>query len=599
MIDPELLAIARGDSPADLLLCGGRVINVFTGEIEPGNIAVRLPEGSDKHVAPPAGGEGGRIAGVGDYTRARRRVDLGGAYVAPGFIDAHMHVESTMLPPSEFVKLASPHGTTGVVLDPHEIANVLGIDGIRAIMDDAVGIPLDTMFALSSCVPASHLETSGARIEAPDLEPLFDDPRVVALAEMMNFPGIVAARPDLLAKVALGLRRHVVDGHAPGLRGHGLAAYVAAGISSDHECTTAEEALEKLRRGMHIFIREGSAARNLAALLPLVTAANRTRFSFCTDDRHPADLKHEGHIDHVVRKAVGAGLDPVTAISMASLHTADHYRRPDLGAIAPGRFADLIVFDDLADLRPRQVYFRGRLVAEDGGYLATPAVGTAAPRHLAATPGTVRLGPSLSEASFRVPARRAGSSGGTMIRVIGMDPHQIVTAHLRMPAKTIDGAHVADPARDILKLAVIERHTGRGGIGLGFVHGFGFRDGALASTVGHDSHNLTIVGTNDRDMLAAARALEAADGGMCVVQSERVLALLPLPIAGLMSDQPADAVIDLQARLIRAAAAIGCPHADPFMPLSFLPLPVIPSLKLTDRGLVDVGRFEIVPIEID
>lgn len=577
MIDPRLLAIARGDEPADLLLTGGRVINVFSGDIVPANIAIHL------------GAEGGRIAGIGDYTQTRRTIDLGGAFVAPGFIDAHMHVESTMLPPSQFVTLAAPHGTTGAVFDPHEIANVLGVAGIRYIMDDAAGLPLNAMFALSSCVPASHLENSGARLEAADLEPLFQDPRVVALAEMMNFPGVVNARPEILAKVALGLRRHVVDGHAPGLTGNALQAYVAAGISSDHECTTREEAEEKLRLGMQIYIREGSAARNLEALLAAVNAANAHRFCFCTDDRHPADLKHDGHIDHVVRRAVALGLPPVAAIAMASINTARHYRVRDRGAIAPGYLADLIIFDDLRDIRPRQVYFQGELIAQDGQYLTKWLT---SPRPTPPVSG-VRLPRGLDESAFGI-----RSGGGTTLRVIGMHADQLVTDALTMPSLTRDGLHIADPSRDLLKLAVIERHRATGNIGLGFVTGFGFKSGALASTVGHDSHNLAVVGTSDTDMLVAARALESAGGGQCVVQNGRVLALLPLPIAGLMSDQPADTVIAQQAKLLEASRAIGCPHPDPFMPLSFLPLPVIPHLKLTDLGLVDVDRFCIVPVEV-
>ncbi len=607
MISPDLLAISRGDAPADLLFTNARLVNVFTREIESSNLAV--------HAAT------GRIAGIGDYSRAAHTIDLKNSFLAPGFIDAHMHVESTMLPPSEFVKLALPHGTTAAVFDPHEIANVLGLDGIRYIMDDARDLPFNSLFALPSCVPASHLETSGAKLEAADLEPLFDDPRVVALAEMMNFPGVITARPSVLAKVDLGLRKGLVDGHAPGLRGKNLNAYLAAGISSDHECTTPDEALEKLRRGMHIYIREGSAARNLEALLPIVTPANAHRFSFCTDDRHPADLKHEGHIDHVVRRAISLGLDPATAVAMASLHTAQHYRQRDLGAIAPGRFADLIVFDDLNKPTPRQVYFRGNLVAENETCLRDPfgastrSSGAGVPP--AATPSTssgpnqalrwcgsptrcpdsvripLRLPPNLSELSFRIPA-----TGAKSLRVIGMFPDQLVTDSLVLPANPVNGEHRADPARDLLKLAVIERHRATGNIGLGFAKGFKFKHGALASTVGHDSHNLAIVGASDSDMLTAARALAAAGGGQCAVLHGKVLALLPLPIAGLMSDQSADTVIEQQRQLLDATKAMGCPHADPFMPLSFLPLPVIPRLKLTDLGLVDVERFEIVPLEL-
>lgn len=574
MIRPELLAVARGDAPADLLLINARVVNVFSGAIENGNIAI----------------SGDQIAGVGvTYTSAHRTIDLKNAIVAPGFLDAHMHVESTLLPPSQFVRLASPHGTTGVVLDPHEIANVLGLDGIRYMMADAQGLPLNFMFALPSCVPCSHLENSGARLDASDLEPLFSDPRVVALAEMMNFPGVINADPAVLDKINLGLARRIIDGHAPGLRGKHLQAYIAAGISSDHECTSAAEASEKLGLGMHIHIREGSAARNLEALLPAVNAANKHRFSFCTDDRHPADLVEEGHIDHIVRRAITLGVKPVTAICMATINTAVHYRQRDLGAIAPGYKADLIVFDDLRDIRPRMVFHHANLVSHDGVYIdgASPANNRPTPPR---TP--LRFG-ALDESRLAIPT----TPDCKLIRVIGMNPHQLVTTSFSVPPLVADGRCVSNIPRDILKLAVIERHRATGNIGLGFVQGFGLKAGAIASTVGHDSHNLSVVGTNDRDMIAAARALESSGGGQCAVRDGVVLALLPLPIAGLMSDQPAEIVIAQQKALLEAAKELGCPHHDPFMPLSFLSLPVIPALKLTDLGLVDVVKFQIVPLE--
>jgi len=575
-VTPEFLAAARGDAPADLVLAGARVVNVFSGEILTANVAIFA----------------GRIASVGPNRQGRERLELNGAYLAPGFIDAHMHVESTMMPPSGFAQLAVPHGTTGVVLDPHEIANVLGIPGIRAIMDDARDLPIDAMFALSSCVPSCHLETSGAKLEASDLEPLFDDHRVVALAEMMNFPGVVNADPAVLAKVNLGLARRIVDGHAPGLTEHGLQAYAAARISSDHECTSPKEALEKLRLGLQIYIREGSAARNLDALLPLVSPATLSRFCFCTDDRHPADLQDEGHIDHIVRRAVAMGLDPVSAITIASFNTARHYNRRDLGAVAPGYRANLIIFDDLNDIRPRRIYFNGALAAADGEYFGPPSPSPVTLR--ARFPAShVRLPKGFSGESLAAPAR----SSSKQIRVIGMDPHQLVTESIVVEGRVENGRYVSDTERDILKLAVVERHTGSGAVGVGFVRGFGLKRGAIASTVGHDAHNLALLGTNDADMVAAARALADSGGGQCAVEGGKVLALLPLPIAGLMSDQPPRTVIAQQAALLNATRALGCPHHDPFMPLSFMPLPVIPHLKLSDQGLVDVDRFAVVPLE--
>lgn len=576
---PELLACCRGDEPCDTALVGGFVLNVFTREFLRRDIGIK----------------GGRIARIDEPAsiEAGETVDCADRWLVPGFLDAHMHVESTMLPPSQFVRLASPHGTTGAVFDPHEIANVLGAKGIRWLMDDAQGIPLHAMWGVSSCVPSAPLENAGAELSADDLRELFDDPDlapdIVALAEMMNFPGVVHADPGVLAKVALGLDRRIVDGHAPGLSGPALQAYVASGVSSDHECTTLEEAQEKLALGQRIFIREGSAARNLDALIGLITAENAHRICFCTDDRHPGDLREHGHIDNVVRRAIALGLRPELAFCIGSLNVAEHYRQPDLGAIAPGRFADILVLSDREAVTVEQTWFRGELVAEDGEYLGRSKPAQGPPR------APVRVPECLGPGSFEIRPERVPER----IRVIGMHADQLVTESLVGPPTVDGGCLVADPEADLLKLAVIERHRGTGNMGLGFVTGFGFRGGAIASTVGHDAHNLAIVGDDDQDMALAARTLADCGGGQCVVSNGRVLATLPLTIAGLMSDQPADAVIRQQANLLRAAASLGCPHHDPFMPLSFLPLPVIPHLKLTDLGLVDVDRFEVVPLAIE
>lgn len=579
-VNAELMRVARGDAPVDVVFENGQVVNVFTRRIE--RVSVGLYQG--------------RITAVGDREiDGKERVNLDGRYLAPGLIDAHMHVESTMMMPREFVRVAAPHGTTGVVFDPHEIANVLGMIGVRLLMDASVGLPMNIMFAAPSCVPSSRFETSGARLEASDLEPMFDDPRVVALAEMMNFPGVYLGDSGVLDKIKLGSDRTIVDGHCPGLSGAALGAYVASGVSSDHECTTAPEAIEKIGLGMQVYLREGSAARNLEALIPAVTSENASRFCFCTDDRHPGDLHREGHIDHVVRKAVTLGLDPVTAIAMGSLHVADHYRRSDLGAIAPGRQADLMVFDSLEDIRPTSVYWQGRLVAQHGE-LCDSVLPQESSFDDSCSRGSVKLPATLDVDSLKI---SANAHEGSKIRVIEADPHQLVTGEMHAEPMVKNGYAVSDPSRGLLKLAVIARHGSNNGVGLGFVTGLGVERGALASTVGHDAHNLAVVGTNDSDMLIAAKALKKAGGGQCVVQDGKVLALLALPIAGLISDLTAMEVIEQQDLLLSAVKAVGCSIDDPFMPLSFLPLPVIPKLKLTDLGLVDVDRQEIVNLWVE
>lgn len=582
--DPAFLAACRGDAPCDLALTSGRVLDVFRRTITDAEVGIFR----------------GRIARLRTPDQppidAGERFDCSERVLVPGFIDAHMHVESTMLPPTRFAVLASPHGTTGAVFDPHEIANVLGEDGIRWVMADAANAPIDASFGLSSCVPSSPLENAGAELDADALAHLFEDRelghRLVTLAEMMNFPGVVHADPQVLAKVRLGLERGhgLVDGHAPGLRGTALQAYAGAGITSDHECTTAEEAAEKLSLGMRIFIREGSAARNLDALLPLVGDGNAHRFCFCTDDRHPGDLRRDGHIDNVVRRAIAAGLRPETAIAIGSLHTAEHFGLADQGAIAPGRHANIVALVDIDSIEIDRVWWRGGLVAEDGEARFTPPDLPPLASSVVCLPGG--FAPSM----LRVEA----PLGATHIRVVGMHPDQLVTDNLEEAALVERGLAIADPSRDLLKLAVIERHLGTGNVGLGFVRGFRFSGGAIASTVGHDAHNLTVVGDSDEDMALAARTLADVGGGQCVVSGGSVVAILPLPIAGLMSDRPASEVIRQQSDLLVATREkLGCPHDDPFMPLSFLSLPVIPHLKLTDLGVIDVDRFKPVPLWIE
>jgi adenine deaminase len=561
----KLIEVARGDAAADLLLKHVRLVNVRSAEIHDTDIAVY----------------GGRIAGFGEY-EARETVDLKGAYVCPGLIDAHVHIESSMVSVPEFARAVVPRGTTAVVTDPHEIANVLGVPGIRYMLESAEGLPLRVFVMASSCVPATHMETAGARLEAADLAPLFEDPRVIGLAEVMNFPGVFLGAPDVLAKIEAAGDRPV-DGHAPGLAGQPLNAYAAAGVGSDHECTELEEAREKLRRGMHIFIREGTAARNLEALLPLVTPANAVNCSFCTDDRHPEDLLDEGHIDALLRMAIAEGLDPITAIQMATINTANYFGLRGLGMLAPGYRADMVVFDDLEDFRARIVFSDGGVVAEEGRYGGTRPAPPAPPG------GGVQV--KWGAVDLAVPV-----TGEAKIRVIDAIPGQIVTGQAVERVSAEHGRAASDPGRDLLKIAVIERHRGTGNVGVGFVRGFGLQRGAIASTVAHDNHNIVVVGADDRDMMAAARAVAETGGGQAVVADGRVLESVPLPIAGLMSDLPLEAVRDRVAAMGRAVRGLGGTLPDPLMTMSFLALAVIPELKITDQGLVDVGEFKRVPL---
>lgn len=561
----ERIAVARGLKKADLVLKGGRLVNVFSGEIYRTDVAIC----------------GNAVAGLGSYD-GKKVIDVSQDLIVPGFIDSHVHIESSMLTPAEFAKAALPHGTTAVVADPHEIANVLGKKGIAYMLAASEGLPLDFYFMLPSCVPATDLEISGARLTARDLRPFLNHERVLGLAEMMNYPGVLSAEPAVLDKLRHFSHR-LIDGHAPELAGRDLAAYAGVGISSDHECITADEAKEKIRLGMTVFIREGSSAKDLEALLPAVTPANSRFFTLATDDFQPGDLK-KGSINLLVRKAIRLGIDPVTAIRMATLNPARHFGLGRKGAVLPGYDADMVVIDNFEDFRVRMVFKGGKLAAEDGKIRAA----IRSVRH-AYTKGTVRPA-ALTQQHLQIKAR----SG--QVRVIELVPSEIETRQAIMPAPIRNGHVVSDPDRDILKIAVIERHKGTGNIGLGLVRGFGLRSGAIASTVAHDSHNIVVVGVGDDDILAAVREIRKMQGGLVVANGKRVLAELPLPIAGLMSDRPLDRVVRGLEEIDRAVRELGVKLDHPFGALSFLALPVVPELKLTDRGLVDVKRFALVDL---
>ncbi|NLV24421.1 MAG: adenine deaminase [Deltaproteobacteria bacterium] len=568
----DRIAVSRGDSPADLVLHNGRVVDVLAGDVYTADIAIHE----------------GFVVGVDKGYQGCEQIDLKGRYVAPGLIDAHLHIESSMVTPREYARAVLPHGVTTVITNPHEIANVLGVPGIRFMLRNAETSPLATFVTLPSCVPPTPLATSGAQLDPQNMAPLLAEKMVIGLGEVMNFPGVVAADPRVLAEIALCAGRPL-DGHCPGLGGKGLNAYVTAGIRSDHECVAVDEAREKLRLGMRVFIREGSAARNLKDLLPLVTPENDRWVCLCTDDRHPGELIDDGSIDHAVRLAIGAGVKPLQALRMATLNTAEHFRLFDRGFVGPGRWADLMVFSDLRAPRAELVFAAGRLVAKDG----------------AMVPGVITEGETAAEATVRHTVRVDWNAVSfkmaaeeRKMRVIVMVPGQVLTEERIAEPRVEEGCVVSDPLRDILKLAVIERHHGSGRVGLGFAQGFGLRRGAVAATVAHDHHNLMVLGCDDVSMMTAARAVAQAGGGQCVALGEKVLDLLPLPIAGLMSDCSVDEVRRLGERQQRAARELGSPLADPFMPLSFMGLEVIPSLKLTDKGYVDIGRFSVVPLYV-
>ncbi|SCZ81619.1 adenine deaminase [Acidaminobacter hydrogenoformans] len=563
--------VASGRVKADLVLKNARIVSVFTEEILEGDVAI----------------VGGEIAGIGQYEGVEE-IDLGGRYVAPGLIDGHVHIESSMVTPAQFAKTILPRGTTTIIADPHEIANVCGLGGIQYVLDnsEAAHLPLDVFVMLPSCVPSTSFENAGAKLLAADLETLIDHPRVLGLGEMMDYPAVESASPEVIDKLAIADGK-LIDGHGPVIKDKGLNAYVAGGVRTEHECTTVEEMIDRLRLGMYIQIREGSAARNLAELVAGVNKDNVRRIFFCTDDRHPGDILVEGHIDNNVRLAISRGLPPITAIKMATLNAAEAYRLYDRGAVAPGYQADLIVFDDLKAFNVEMVFKAGRLMAERGKALfeVSEIVSDA-------VVNTVNFKPVSTE-DLKIPMET------DFARVIRLLPHSLVTESAVRKVVTEDGYFKYDERLDILKLLVIERHHATGNIGRGLVEGFGLKDGAIATTIAHDSHNLIVIGDSNENLMAAIDEIRRIGGGIAMVKGGEVVASMPLPIGGLMSDEPIELVDQKLKDLLEVGYSLGVKRVyDPVMTLAFLALPVIPEIKLTDVGLFDVNKFEFVPLSV-
>ncbi len=560
---PDLIAVARGDRPADLLLKNASIVNVFTSSIEESSVAVY----------------GGRIAGIGDYTEAGEVIDLKGAFLSPGFINGHIHIESSMLHPAHYARTVVPHGVTSISTDLHEITNVSGIAGIRFVMNCARSLPLDFFFQAASCVPATHMETSGASIAASDIRRLLKWKNNIGLGEMMNYPGVINAFQPVIDEIDAAAG-HVIAGHAPGLRGKQLNAYVSAGIYSDHENSELEESREKLSRGLYLMIREGTSEKNLEELIWLITDKTWHRCMFVVDDRSCSDLLRDGDVDAVVRRAIAMGLDPIRAIQLVTLNPAEYFRLHDLGRIAPGSRANLVTINNLEKMDIDRVFYNGKLAAQGGRYLGSASVKT--PSYLMKSVNYKPFKPAALELVAR----------NDLFPVIEIVPGQIVTR--KQMVKIGRGKFQPDTARDLLKAVVVERHRATGNIGLGIVRGFGLKEGAIASTVAHDSHNIVAVGVSDRDIMAAVEAVREMQGGLVVCRDGKPIARLPLPICGLLSPDPAEEVSAQFESLERVAAGLGKLPPAPFALLSFIALPVIPELRLTDMGIVDVIQFKLL-----
>lgn len=567
MHQEEFIAVALGEKKADLVIKNAKIVNVLTEEIYEADVAIVK----------------GRVAGVDKNYVGEKEIDLNGAYLTPGFIDGHVHIESSMMLPHRFAQAVVPAGTTTAIIDPHEIANVLGLHGISFMHAATRGLPLRVYTMLPSCVPATPFETSGFELNAYDLSLLIDSDWVLGLAEMMNFPGVIHRDKNVMAKIDLALQHQKrVDGHAPQVSGKDLCAYIASGITSDHECTDPEQALEKLRLGMYIMVREGTAAKDLDALMPILQHNNNRKIMFVTDDRHPEDLTV--HINGMVQRAVENNVNPIKAIQMASLNTAEYFKLQDIGAIAPGYRADFNVFENLREFKPLMVFRDGKVVAENG-----KLVENLENLEIPATRGSVNVGWHEGDC-FKIKAK------GNKVKAIEIIPHQLITKETVVGIKEENGYAMPDIDNDVLKICVVERHRASGNIGKGFVKGFGIKQGAIASTVAHDSHNMIIIGTNDEDMMTAQAELVKSQGGRVVVRNGEVLAKLPLPIAGLMSDRDINYVTAQSEALNKAAKEIGCTVDDPFMTMGFLSLPVIPELKITDKGIFSTKTFNFVDI---